>query len=115
MRTLTLKEAAELLKTCTETVSECIRCEGLPAAKVGRAWVLVDEDVINWLRKQYNKEDKCESIPEVNAASCGSMSQSEDAALRAALAPRAGRRQKNGPPRLRTIPGVRGSSNRHPV
>lgn len=52
-RTLTLDEAADVLKTTAETVSECIRLRGLPAAKIGRAWVLVEADVIDWLRQQY--------------------------------------------------------------
>ena len=52
-RTLTLDEAADVLKTTAETVSECIRLRGLPAAKIGRAWVLVEADAIDWLRQQY--------------------------------------------------------------
>lgn len=51
MRTLTLDEAADLLKTTPETVSAKIRDEGLPAAKVGRAWVLIDVDVAEWVRR----------------------------------------------------------------
>lgn len=52
-RTLTLDDAALLLKTTRETISDCIRRRGLPAAKVGRAYVLLDDDVIAWLRTQY--------------------------------------------------------------
>ena len=52
-RTLTLDEAADVLKTTAETVSECIRLRGLPTAKIGRAWVLVEADAIDWLRQQY--------------------------------------------------------------
>ena len=52
-RTLSLDEVAAMLKTTPETVSDCIRYRGLPAAKIGRAWVLVDDDVISWLRQQY--------------------------------------------------------------
>ena len=51
--TLSLAETAEMLRTTAETVSDCIRHRGLPAAKIGRAWVLVDDDVISWLRLQY--------------------------------------------------------------
>jgi hypothetical protein len=39
-----------MLKTTPETVSAMIRNEQLPAAKVGRARVLVDIDVVRWLR-----------------------------------------------------------------
>lgn len=55
MRTLTLDQAAEVLNTTSETVSDCIHHRGLPAARIGRAYVLVDEDVIGWLRTQYGK------------------------------------------------------------
>jgi len=55
--TLSLDQAAVMLKTTPETVSECIRHRGLPAAKIGRAWVLVDDDVISWLRQQYPRAD----------------------------------------------------------
>lgn len=49
---LTLTSAAELLHTTEETVALAIRDRGLPAVKVGRAWVLVKDDVIEWLREQ---------------------------------------------------------------
>lgn len=55
--TLSLDEVAAMLKTTAETVSDCIRHRGLPAAKIGRAWVRVDDDVISWLRQQYPRVD----------------------------------------------------------
>ena len=57
MRTLDLAEAAAFLKTTPETVSDKIRREGLPATKVGRAWVVVDEDIVEWLRSRYGVKD----------------------------------------------------------
>lgn len=56
MRTLTLSEAADMLHTHVDTVSECIAARGLPAVKVGRDWLLVDEDLIAWLRTQYGSK-----------------------------------------------------------
>jgi excisionase family DNA binding protein len=52
-RTLSLDQAAEILKTTTETVSDAIHRRGLPAARIGRAYVLVEDDVVEWLRNQY--------------------------------------------------------------
>ncbi len=52
-RTLTLDTAAELLNTHPDTVSDCIHNRGLPAARIGRSYVLIDDDVIAWLRTQY--------------------------------------------------------------
>lgn len=49
---MTLAEAAVFLKTTPETVSAMIRNEGLPAAKVGRAWVLVDEHIADWVSRR---------------------------------------------------------------
>lgn len=54
-QTLTLEQTAAMLKTTTETVSECIRFQGLPAVKIGRSYVLVDVDVMAWLRTQYGQ------------------------------------------------------------
>ena len=51
-RTLTLDEAAAVLKTTAETVSDAIHNRGLPAARIGRAYVLVEEDVSAWVRTQ---------------------------------------------------------------
>lgn len=52
MRTLDLTAAAEYLFCHEDTVVEMIS-EGLPAVKVGRKWVFVDVDLIEWLRAQY--------------------------------------------------------------
>lgn len=93
MQTLTLEEAALMLKTTTETVSEAIRFKGLPAARIGRAYVLVDTDVIDWLRAQY-PEPACESIPAANVARSGLTSRSTASALSAALAPRTGAKRR---------------------
>ena len=53
MSTLNLDEAAKLLHTTPDTVSECIKSRGLPAARIGRAYVLIEADVIEWVRSQY--------------------------------------------------------------
>lgn len=56
MPTLSLEQAAAVLHTTADTVSDCIRHRGLPAARIGRAYVLIEADVIAWLREQYPKE-----------------------------------------------------------
>ncbi|MHB1678735.1 MAG: helix-turn-helix domain-containing protein [Sulfuriferula sp.] len=61
MKTLNLEQAAELLMASPDTVRDLIRSDGLPATKVGRAWVFVDVDLIDWLRSRYpftKKESK---------------------------------------------------------
>lgn len=106
-RTLTLDEAAELLKTTAETVSEAIHNGGLPAARIGRAYVLVEDDVIAWLRTQYGKwrRGECGSISVASEASGGLTSRSTGSALSAALAPRTSAKRRNTPRPLRAISG----------
>ncbi|MGD7095921.1 helix-turn-helix domain-containing protein [Ralstonia pseudosolanacearum] len=108
---MNLEEAAAWLYTTPETVSECIRHQGLPAAKVGRAWVLVDVDVIDWLRQRYEKaEEKCGSTNDKKPVLGGLTSASTVRELDNLLAPRTAARRKSLPPRLRAITGGKKSS-----
>ena len=114
-RTLTLQEAADMLHVCPETVVWCINARGLPAAKIGRAWVLVDEDVIQWLRQQYREEGRCDSGSAGEKQSGGPISPSQGRELREALAPQTRRRRRNGPPDLRPISGDKGVLEKSPA
>lgn len=49
--TLNANEAADFLHIHPETVRELIRDGALPAAKVGRAWVLLREDLLSYMRQ----------------------------------------------------------------
>jgi DNA binding domain, excisionase family len=63
MNTLDLEEAAAFLKCSDDTIRELVASGELPGAKVGRKWVFVDIDLIEWLRTQYAQgERKCQSI-----------------------------------------------------
>ena len=53
MNTLDIEEAARFLKCHPDTVREYAASGDLPAAKVGRAWVFVDVDLVDWLRSKY--------------------------------------------------------------
>lgn len=115
--TLSLDQAAALLHTTTETVSDCIHNRGLPAARIGRAYVLVDDDVIAWLRTQYGRwqETPCGSFHAANEASCGlTLASSAANALDAALAPRTARRRRNTPRPLHAISGAPSASEKPP-
>lgn len=111
MRTLTLAEAAAFLKTTEETVSAKIHNEGLPAAKVGRAYVLVDVDVIDWLRRQYRtreqKEQQCDFSSEMVVITGGSSSATAGDKLERALARATATRPKNSPTASSRISGDR--------
>jgi excisionase family DNA binding protein len=49
-KTLNIQECAELLKIHPDTVQVRAATGELPGAKVGRAWVFLEEDVIAYLR-----------------------------------------------------------------
>lgn len=53
MRTLDLKEAAQLLRMHPEEVRRRVKAGELPGAKAGRAWVFVDLDLVDYLRSLY--------------------------------------------------------------
>ena len=55
MRTLDLEEAAQFLKCSTWTLSQLAHDGIVPGAKVGRAWVFVDDHLADWLKSQYLK------------------------------------------------------------
>ncbi|WP_310738439.1 helix-turn-helix domain-containing protein [Ideonella alba] len=52
MRTLTLSEAADLLKVHPKTAEKLARHGHLPACKVGRSWVFVDQLLFDLLVTQ---------------------------------------------------------------
>jgi excisionase family DNA binding protein len=115
---LTLDDAAEALRTTPERISQAIQREGLPAARIGRAYVLVHEDLVAWVRSRYNdkaQEAACGSISEAKPAPGGPISAPSAArALAAALAPRTEQRRRSGPPRLRQVSGGRSDSEPPP-
>ena len=114
--TMTLDEAAAFLKTTPETVSAMIHTRGLPAVKVGRAYVLVDDDVVAWLREQYAREDKCASTEETKARRGRSTSGTTASDLDAALARQTGKQPKSGRISAKPNSGARiGSGNVLPL
>ena len=54
MQTLTLEQAAKILRMHNVTVRNKARAGELPAAKVGKRWLFIEVDLMNWLRLQYS-------------------------------------------------------------
>ena len=52
--TLDLNGAATLLKIHPQTLLQKLRSGEIPAAKPGKCWVFIEEDLFEWLRSQYN-------------------------------------------------------------
>jgi len=53
MRTFTLKEAAQVLKMHPEELRRRAKSGKVPAAKPGKQWVFLEEDLQNYLRSLY--------------------------------------------------------------
>jgi hypothetical protein len=53
MKTITLKEAAVLLKLHEEEVRRRAKLGLVPGAKPGKCWVFLEDDLVAWLRSQY--------------------------------------------------------------
>lgn len=56
MSTLNLTQAAELLKVHENTVTKLIAQGSFPAAKVGRAWVMLERDVLKYIENQIQQQ-----------------------------------------------------------
>jgi excisionase family DNA binding protein len=55
MQTLTLDQAAKLLKLHPQTLLQRARNGDIPAAKLGKCWVFIEQDLIQWIRLQYTR------------------------------------------------------------
>jgi len=52
MSTVNITEAATILKVHEKTVADLIHAGAFPAAKVGRAWVMMEKDVLKYVENQ---------------------------------------------------------------
>ena len=55
MSTLTLLQAAELLKIHPVTLQEKARAGEIPGAKPGKCWVFIEVDLLDYIRSQYKR------------------------------------------------------------
>lgn len=56
METLNIEEAAEMLKIHPVTLSEKA-CRGqIPGARIGKRWVFIKVDLIDYIRSQYKRQ-----------------------------------------------------------
>lgn len=53
MQTLNLKEAAVFLKKSTEAIRRAAAKGAIPAARIGRRWVFLLDDLVEFLRSRY--------------------------------------------------------------
>lgn len=76
MRTYTLKEAAVFLKIHPDTIRERAIKGTIPGAKIGKAWVFIEEDLAVYLRSQYASKlvGERQGLSEMKEAKCHSTS-----------------------------------------
>lgn len=95
MKTLNAPEAADFLKINHATLCARARAGKIPGTKIGRGWVFIEEDLVQYVRTKYRKKLDDEGTTwgstSVKAApSGGSASSSEAQKLERALAPAPG-------------------------
>ncbi|QKI88909.1 helix-turn-helix domain-containing protein [Thiomicrorhabdus xiamenensis] len=86
---LTLSQAANYLGCNPETVRRHAQAGKIPAAKLGRKWVFIEQDLAQYLRNQYstpesvvqvvdnNEESLCQSTNETLSGGLNSLHQME--------------------------------------
>ena len=52
IRTLNIDEACQLLHTHKSTLYQKIASGEIPAARIGRSWIFVELDLVDYIRKQ---------------------------------------------------------------
>ena len=57
MNTLNLQEAAVFLKIHPVTLGVKARTGEIPGSKIGKCWVFVDIDLVQYIRAQYQRQD----------------------------------------------------------
>jgi len=63
VRTLDLSEAADLLKVHENRVMEWAGSGVIPGAKLGRAWVFIDDDLFAFVRRQITEQSATRALP----------------------------------------------------
>jgi excisionase family DNA binding protein len=56
MKTLDIDECAEFLKVKSTVVSDMVGTGELPGARIGRAWVFLEDDLIDYVRTQIRNQ-----------------------------------------------------------
>lgn len=102
-RTLDLNECAEFLNVHETTAQELASAGILPGAKIGRAWVFLEEDLVEYVRSEVRRQRAArQAEAEVSRNMTAAAARTKPTPL-AAPAPRT-RRKREYPP----LPEVRG-------
>ena len=69
MKTLNLHEAAVLLHMHAESLRQKTRQGLIPGAKIGKRWVFLEEDLIDYLRSQYPSQRQAARVTDTEVKS----------------------------------------------
>lgn len=75
MKTLNLNEASNLLKLHSQTVRTKAKSGELPGAKLGKCWVFIESDLLNWIRSQYTTPRQYVSAINIGERTCKSLNE----------------------------------------
>lgn len=64
MNTLNLQQAADFLNIHPVTLAEKARSGDIPGAKIGKSWVFIDIDLVDYIRAQYKQRALQGSVKE---------------------------------------------------
>jgi len=70
MRTFTLRKAAAFLHIHPEELRQRAKAGRIPGAKVGRAWVFLEEDLISFVRSLYGPPRQAPKVPSNKEVTC---------------------------------------------
>ena len=63
MKTLDLKQAADFLKMSPEGLRQKTKAGDIPGAKVGKQWVFLEEDLVEYIRASYPVQRQALRVP----------------------------------------------------
>ena len=103
MKTLDLQQAAALLHIHPVTLQSKAKSGVIPGAKVGKCWVFVEVDLVDYIRSNYGRRtlqgeqenNLCHSLNAKTRPFGGSRSPSTDALYKKALARPTGQKRRN--------------------
>ncbi len=106
---LTVEQVAQMLRCTPATVRVLAKDGKIPAAKIGKAWLFVETDLVAHIRSQYKAPEECSTDARAVVIS-GADSRSVVARLDAQLARQSAAKPKRSNSVLAVLPGGRSSS-----
>ena len=104
MKTLNLNEAAAFLHVHPITLQKKAKAGLIPGTRIGRRWVFIDVDLLQYIRSQYTsralqgqqmEESKCHSLNAKTVLTTGLASMSRDDEYSKALGLPTGKKRRN--------------------